>query len=1099
MNKPILLFVLSCLLGLHLFRVSSAADWPTYNHDCLRSAVTSEEFTPPLTEAWLFESPLRPRPAWPPPALQDFWHQYFDLRSTVTYDRTFHLTAVGESIYFGSSADDKIYALDAGTGAIRWSFFTEGPVRFAPTVTGGKVYAGSDDGSMYCLAAADGELLWNFKSYKQDRRLPGNGRVISLWPIRTGAVVDEQKVYFGAGLFPNEGVYLFALNAEDGSLAWKVSSEVSLQGYMLASSERLYVPTGRTAPVIFARDDGNYLGQLKGAGGAYAVLTDEILAAGPGRGKKEISLSQTGTRDILASFGGLRMIVKDDVVYMQSETQLTAFDRGENFRLQEKRRNLQQLQKELQQQLKEVSGQGDKAKELEAQEKSVQDELAETAEQLEDCYLWKIDCECPYAMVLAGDNLLVGGDNTVVARRVGDGAEVWRGPVKGKAYGLSVANGRLLVSTDQGNIHCFTEVRGCAAVRKLNATITRPVYPSDDLSEFYASAAEQIIAQTNIRQGYCLVIGSGEGRLAYELASRTDLQIVGVEPDANKVATSRKALDTAGYYGARVTIHHGPLDKLPYPCYFANLIVSDQALLTGELPPSAEELFRVLRPCGGTVCLGQPESRDALGGTLKPADLKRWISQGSLPDAQISKADGLWAIIRRAGLPDSGEWTQLYADAGHTACSDDKIRDPLTVQWFGSPGPREIIDRHHRPMSSLYKDGRLFVPANNRIIALDAYNGTPLWNQSVPNSRRLGSLKDSGQILVTDQHLYIAAQDQCRALDPASGKTEFTLKAPQLVSGEVRDWGYLNEFGGYIFGTGQKRGASFNELDPAGGANPNSPCKLFEGDFKEVIVSDYLFCLDGQSGKERWTYDNGTIMNNAITIGDGRIYFVESRNKEAAADDDGRLRIDKFCQSDTFVVALDTEAGRKIWERPFHFPFEHIMFLSCAENTLLFTGTFNRDGHVQYGLFGFYADTGKEKWQTSYIGLNSAGTEPYGIGGEHGEQWQHPVINGRTIYSRPYAFDLDTGQKKKYHVYRGGGGCGGLTGSAHYLYGRGSYPRMYPVETDSTKGIPLTQTSRPGCWLNIIPAGGLVLIPESSSGCTCAYSMVTSIVFAPRY
>ena len=28
----------------------------------------------------------------------------------------------------------------------------------------------------------------------------------------------------------------------------------------------------------------------------------------------------------------------------------------------------------------------------------------------------------------------------------------------------------------------------------------------------------------------------------------------------------------------------------------------------------------------------------------------------------------------------------------------------------------------------------------------------------------------------------------------------------------------------------------------------------------------------------------------------------------------------------------------------------------------------------------------------------------------------------------------------------------------------------------------VTQTSRPGCYLNIIPADGLVLIPESSSG-----------------
>jgi len=38
----------------------------------------------------------------------------------------------------------------------------------------------------------------------------------------------------------------------------------------------------------------------------------------------------------------------------------------------------------------------------------------------------------------------------------------------------------------------------------------------------------------------------------------------------------------------------------------------------------------------------------------------------------------------------------------------------------------------------------------------------------------------------------------------------------------------------------------------------------------------------------------------------------------------------------------------------------------------------------------------------------------------------------------------------------------------------------------------------PGCWINIIPAGGLVLIPEASSGCTCGYPLQTSMAFIPK-
>ncbi len=38
---------------------------------------------------------------------------------------------------------------------------------------------------------------------------------------------------------------------------------------------------------------------------------------------------------------------------------------------------------------------------------------------------------------------------------------------------------------------------------------------------------------------------------------------------------------------------------------------------------------------------------------------------------------------------------------------------------------------------------------------------------------------------------------------------------------------------------------------------------------------------------------------------------------------------------------------------------------------------------------------------------------------------------------------------------------------------------------------------RPGCWLNIINAGGIVLAPETSAGCYCANPIQTSVAFSP--
>jgi hypothetical protein len=43
--------------------------------------------------------------------------------------------------------------------------------------------------------------------------------------------------------------------------------------------------------------------------------------------------------------------------------------------------------------------------------------------------------------------------------------------------------------------------------------------------------------------------------------------------------------------------------------------------------------------------------------------------------------------------------------------------------------------------------------------------------------------------------------------------------------------------------------------------------------------------------------------------------------------------------------------------------------------------------------------------------------------------------------------------------------------------------------------VRLNQVTRPGCFINVIPAGGLIMIPEASSGCVCGYPMQTSMAF----
>ncbi|GAI54265.1 unnamed protein product, partial [marine sediment metagenome] len=124
-------------------------------------------------------------------------------------------------LYFASSADNKIYCLDAETGKERWTFYSEAPNRLVPFLYKGKVYFGSDDGNFYCLNALEGELIWKYKATISSRKIIGNGRIISVCPVRTGCIVRNDTVFFAAGLFPRQEVYIIALDANDGTEIWK--------------------------------------------------------------------------------------------------------------------------------------------------------------------------------------------------------------------------------------------------------------------------------------------------------------------------------------------------------------------------------------------------------------------------------------------------------------------------------------------------------------------------------------------------------------------------------------------------------------------------------------------------------------------------------------------------------------------------------------------------------------------------------------------------------------------------------------------------------------------------------------------------------------
>ena len=449
------LTVLAAAAGL-----ARAEDWPTYRHDNRRSGVTREKPALPLKQAWVHVAPTPPQPAWPGPAKWDAYAGIKGLKSMRNFDAVFHVTVVGDAVYFGSSADDAVYCLDAATGQERWSHCTDGPVRLPPACDDGKVYFGSDDGCIYCLDGTTGSPVWKYRPASDPRLVPSDGKLISLWPCRTGVLVQGGRAYAAASLLPWRASFLCALNADTGDGLYKSEhKDVTMQGALLASSQRLYVPQGRSAPLLFEIGTGKGLGAVEGGGGTYALLTqDAHLIHGPGNKTGWLAESDGGSRDHLVSFGGAtRMIVAGTTAYLHDGEHLSAFDRAHYLDLQRQKRPLVKKRSETQDEIKKLGGKGDRAKskKLIGQLRKLKTDIAALDAEMAKCFGWKTDSAHPHELILAGNVLLAGGDNGVAAFDARDGKPLWNAPVVGKAHGLALANGRLFVSTDRGRIHCF--------------------------------------------------------------------------------------------------------------------------------------------------------------------------------------------------------------------------------------------------------------------------------------------------------------------------------------------------------------------------------------------------------------------------------------------------------------------------------------------------------------------------------------------------------------------------------------------------------------------------------------------------------------------
>ncbi len=989
---------------------------------------------------WAIQPPP-PRPAWPD-------------QPRMPFDAVHRPVAAGDLVLLASARTDSVTALDAATGAVRWRFTADGPVRFAPAIWRDRAFVVSDDGHLYCLDRKTGRLLWKFRGGPTDRRILGNERLISTWPARGAPAVAEDggkaTVYFAAGIWPFMGVFLHALDARSGAVRWTNSGDgsrfmkqphttdafagVAPQGALIVAGDYLLVPGGRSVPACYDRRTGQlvyYRLHDNGKIGGPEVQADGLVFLNGGSAFDV----KTGTR--LGAVGGLAAL-GGNVLYSVHGAEARAFD---------------------------LSG----ADLAPSTGKKLRNKVRIGSAWLPEPQA-RVAVPPVTAIVVAEGRLYLGGNGQVLGARLplGKSKPDVHANFEGSAAHVQPAGKRLLVSTREGQVYCFGPEKVAPRRHALPG-------PASGQPTAWAGKAADVLAATGVRAGYAVAWGVGSGNLVLELARQSELRLIVVEADPQRVAAFRTRLDAAGLDAERVAVLPASPGSAHLPPYLCSLMVSEGAPLDGAFLRVA---FAALRPFGGVACFPvAPEQRAALGQVV--------ASSPELARARLRERGGLVLLARDGPLPGSGDWTHEHADAANTRVSRDAlVKAPLGLLWFGGPGNDFVLPRHgHGPQPQVL-DGRLFIEGAHGLRALDVYTGRLLWQKHLPGlgdkynnlAHQPGANAAGSNYVSTRDGIFVAHNNACVGLDPATGRQTGRFALPPMPGEEGPPrWDYLTVSGPYLIG----------------GASPRALPER-KGRARVVASSARLTAIDRRTGKVLWnsTADEG-YRHNALCIGGGRLYAIDratvglsGKPKKQADEDDLPARL----------LALDLRTGEMAWSTR-RSVFGTWLSYSEEHDVLLEAGRVARDTLIDEprGMRAYQGASGKAIWhRPEYIGPAVVrGRQVLKSGdGSAGTGSACDLLTG----APQMRIDPITGDQHAWS-WRRTYGCDTPAASQHLLTFRSGAAGYFDLCNDGGTGN--LGGFRSSCTNNLIVAGGVLTAPDYTRTCTCSYQNQTSLALVP--
>ncbi len=153
-------------------------------------------------------------------------------------------TVVGGVVYVGSD-DGSFYAIDAGSGAQKWKFAVKSRVPSTAAVSGGVVYFTAYDGNLYALDGSNGQVKWKVQTGGERRfaakHLHGVQPVNETMPDPFDCFLSSPVVWNGAVYFGSGDGNVYSVDAGSGALKWKFKTGEVVHASPAIADGTLYI------------------------------------------------------------------------------------------------------------------------------------------------------------------------------------------------------------------------------------------------------------------------------------------------------------------------------------------------------------------------------------------------------------------------------------------------------------------------------------------------------------------------------------------------------------------------------------------------------------------------------------------------------------------------------------------------------------------------------------------------------------------------------------------------------------------------------------------------------------------------------------------